>query len=77
MEILSLYEVDDEMVFFMSDGAYFRLDGSVNKQNCRYYAAENPRNFHERSQPQSNSLVCSFIKNASSVLIFLRSKVKL
>jgi hypothetical protein len=32
----------------MSDEAHFHLDGSVNKQNCRYWAAENPRQLHQR-----------------------------
>lgn len=32
----------------MSDEAHFHLDGFVNKQNCRYCAAENPQSFHER-----------------------------
>jgi hypothetical protein len=32
----------------MSDEAIFSLNGSVNKQNCRYWAPTNPRPLHER-----------------------------
>lgn len=31
-----------------SDEAHFHLSGAVNKQNCRYWAPENPRQKHER-----------------------------
>lgn len=48
VEMLSLFEVNDDMLLFMSDEAHFHLDGFVNKQNCRYYAAENPQSLHER-----------------------------
>ena len=32
----------------MSDEAHFHLNGAVNKQNCRYWAAENPREIHQK-----------------------------
>lgn len=32
----------------MSDEAHFTLNGTVNKQNCRFYAAENPELFEEQ-----------------------------
>jgi len=32
----------------MSDEAHFHLNGFVNKQNCRFWAAENPRELHQR-----------------------------
>lgn len=31
-----------------SDEAHFHINGHVNKQNCRYWAAENPRAKHEK-----------------------------
>lgn len=31
-----------------SDEAHFHLNGHVNKQNCRYWAAENPRAKHQK-----------------------------
>lgn len=31
----------------MSDEAHFCLNGTVNKQNCRFYATENPQLVHE------------------------------
>jgi hypothetical protein len=35
-------------MLMMSDEAHFHLDGYVNKQNCRFWAAENPRELHQR-----------------------------
>jgi len=46
--MLLLFEVNEDMLLFMSDEAHFHLDDFVNKQNCRYYAAENPQSLHER-----------------------------
>jgi len=33
--------------FFMSDEAHFHLSGYVNKQNCRFWATENPHQLHQ------------------------------
>lgn len=35
-------------ILLMSDEAHFHLNGSVNKQNFRYWATENPCNIHEK-----------------------------
>lgn len=35
-------------LIMMSDEAHFHLDGYVNKQNFRYWAASNPQQLHER-----------------------------
>ena len=32
----------------MSDEAHFHLNGNVNKQNFRYWAAENPQTLHQK-----------------------------
>ena len=32
----------------MTDEAHLQLDGYANKQNCRYWASENPLNLHEQ-----------------------------
>ena len=36
-------------VMLMSDEVSFNLDGYVSKQNCRFWAAENPQELHQRS----------------------------
>jgi len=38
----------DDVMLMMSDEAHFHLDGYVNKQNCRFWAAENPQELHQR-----------------------------
>ena len=38
----------DDVMLMMSDEAHFHLDGYVNKQKCRFWAAENPRELHQR-----------------------------
>lgn len=43
-----IFADENEPVIMMSDEAHFYLCGSVNKQNCRYWAAENPRELHQR-----------------------------
>ena len=44
LEILA----EDPLVIMMSDEANFYLNGMVNKQNCRYWAVENPSENYER-----------------------------
>lgn len=47
--MLARLEENDDQVnnLWMSDEAHFHLSGFVNKQNFRYWAAENPRLLHE------------------------------
>ena len=45
--MLQMFEEDPELVIFTSDEAQFHLNGSVNKQNFRYWSAINPRLVHE------------------------------
>ena len=41
-------DADFSAKIMFSDEAHFHLDGFVNKQNCRIWAAENPKEIHER-----------------------------
>lgn len=43
-----LMRIPPTSTFFCSDEAHFHLSGTVNKQNFRYWAANNPRQLHER-----------------------------
>ena len=45
-EMLQRFNNFNNILF--SDEANFHLNGHVNKQNCRYWALENPRRKHER-----------------------------
>jgi hypothetical protein len=46
--MLSFLEENEAAVVVISDEAHFHLNGSVNKQNYRYWAMENPRVLHQR-----------------------------
>lgn len=42
-----------------SDEAHFHLNGYVNKQNCRFWGAENPHEFHEQPlHPEKVTVWC-------------------
>jgi hypothetical protein len=44
-----------------SDEAHFQLDGYVNTQNCRIWAAENPPLIHEKPlHAQRATVLCGF-----------------
>ena len=46
-----------------SDEAYFHLDGYVNKQTCRYWSTENPRELHQKSlHSQKVAVWCALSK---------------
>lgn len=47
-QMLDVLYSGDNIVLMMSDEAHFHLDGYVNKQNCRYWAADNPRQLHQK-----------------------------
>lgn len=47
-EMEAIFEQNENLILFMSDEAHFHLNGTVNQQNCRYWASENPKILHER-----------------------------
>ena len=46
--MLAILTEDANAVVMMSDEAHFHLNGFVDKQNCRFWEAENPRELHQR-----------------------------
>ena len=57
---------------WMSDETHFHLTGYVNKQNCRYWADNNPKEVHEHpfTQQQGDGMVCSFVTRGHWTLLF-------
>jgi hypothetical protein len=54
---------DEGVVIMMSDEAHFLLDGTVNKQNYRYWAQENPQKLHQKPLHSSKITVwCGIAK---------------
>ena len=43
-----VFEEEENPIILMSDEARFHLNGTVNKQNCRYWSPDNPHNIHQR-----------------------------
>jgi len=65
----------DDVMLMMSDEAHFYLDGYVNKQNCRFWAAQNPRELHQRPLHTVRfQFGAAFRKWGSLVLTFLKKK---
>ena len=46
--MLYMLEENENLTLIMSDEAHFHLNGTVNKQNFRYWASENPHELHQR-----------------------------
>jgi len=46
--MLEIIEEHEDAIMMMSDEAHFHLNGPVNKQNSRYWAAQNSHEVHER-----------------------------
>ena len=46
--MLDMLEENENLTLIMSDEVHFHLNGTVNKQNFRYWAPENPRKLHQR-----------------------------
>ena len=46
--MLDMFEENEDLTLIMSDKVHFHLNGTVNKQNFRYWASENPRELHQR-----------------------------
>jgi len=43
-----VFEGEEKPIILMYDEAHFQLNGTVNKQNCRYWSPDNPHNIHQR-----------------------------
>ena len=56
-EMLSTLTEDANAVVMMSDEVHFHLNGFVNKQNCRFWAADNPQEPHQRPLHRSKVTV--------------------
>jgi len=46
--MLEIIEEHEDAIIMMSDEPHFHLNGSVNKQNFRYWPPQNPHEVHER-----------------------------
>jgi len=62
--MLQMFEEDPKLVTLTSDEAHFHLNGSVNKQNFRYWSTINPR------QVQEHPLLCDRVKIWAAVAKF-------
>ena len=46
--MLDMFGENENLTLIMCDEAHFHLNNTVNKQNFRYWASENPRELHQR-----------------------------
>ena len=46
--MLDMFEENEDLTLIMSDKAHFHLNGTVKKQNFRYWASENLHELHQR-----------------------------
>lgn len=71
--MLTFYEENENMIFLISDVAHFHLNGTVNKQNSHYWAADNPSETHQKPiHAQKLKIGARWERIASLVLIFLK-----
>jgi len=57
----------DDVILMTSDEAHFHLEVYVNKQNCRFWASENPRELHQRPLHTAKFSVWCGISNVGIV----------
>lgn len=70
-KMLDILYSKDDVVLIMSDEAHFHLNGYVNKQNCRYWGEQNPRQIHEKPLHSAKvSLVRHFQNGGCWALLF-------
>jgi hypothetical protein len=56
-EMEAILDQNNNIILFMTDEAYFHLNGMVNQQNCRNWSDENPLLILERSLHRSKVTV--------------------
>ena len=47
-QMKAIFEANDNPILLMSDEAHFPLNDMVNQRNCRYWALDNPKEFHAK-----------------------------
>lgn len=57
-ETLTLFDANEQTMLFMSDETQLNLNGTVNKQNSRYWAAKTHSSYTRNHCIAPNSLVC-------------------
>ena len=62
-----MFEENKDLTLIMSDEAHFHLNGTVNKQNFRYLALENPRKLHQRRHYTVGELKTAIRENIQEI----------